>query len=741
MSSRRHVRWSKIFAITTLILSISALAAVLGAPTPPVTAESAKGESLVILRKNELDTSHTFESILLLSEPRTMAEGRKACEEFGEVLLSSSSAALQDLPFLLRDYSNPKVRTIGNVWIEKGPSGTCQSFDVHLSQVMQSTTCDTLKYPVVCSNHNSDNHKNPFSLETPSGPIVGTRDLNSFRFLGIPYAKAPVGHLRFKSPQAAEPFTAPFDASKFGFACPQNSASAERDRLNRATSSEDCLFLNVFTPVATRTTPSHEDADSNTHGSTHGDDDTELATVIVYLHGGGLSDYASSMVYFEPGNLVSRSGVVFVSLNYRLGLFGTMESEEQIPRSILPGNQAFRDQILALQWVQKNIAAFGGDPKKVTIMGESAGAVCIRALLSIPEAFPLYRSVISQSDSPGIPFNLPKITSGIVGTFAVQSLNCSQPTEPNAMFDCLLSKTTDEIMTAQHQALQHQAKVDPHYQPLLLFSPTIDGDLLSIQFHDKVFAHYKDQSKPLPPSWQYNTQANILWGSTSDEVGIVLGSKVIPVSGFDSYLRGFFHDSRTNLLESWPGYKLDPSVPDTVRITMARIGDDIFFHCPLQAITEKIAQSFQNNLFAYRLYRGRRVGVPEDNFCAIPGTHRTCHFDDVIPSLGSASFVDQINRTQVGDDARLSRILVDRFTTFAKTGNPNPDVNSDPGQDSTSQPNLVAAANPDLVGSTWPSYNPSSMALFDINLKSQVRKWVRRPTCRWLEEKHLYFEN
>ena len=78
-----------------------------------------------------------------------------------------------------------------------------------------------------------------------------------------------------------------------------------------------------------------------------------------------------------------------------------MESVDQIPRSIIPGNQAFRDQILALQWIQKNIAAFGGDPSQVTVMGESNGAVSIRVLLSIPEAFPLYRSVISQSDPAG----------------------------------------------------------------------------------------------------------------------------------------------------------------------------------------------------------------------------------------------------------------------------------------------------------------------------------------------------
>ena len=293
-------------------------------------------------------------------------------------------------------------------------------------------------------------------------------------------------------------------------------------------------------------------------------------------------------------------------------------------------------------------------------------------------------------------------------------------------------------MAVQHLAIQHQSEVNPHYEPPFPFAPTIDGDLLKNQFHSILFDHssVRVQNEAPPSSWGYNTEASILWGSTADEAGAFAGTKVIPVAGFDAFLHGLFNDSRRDVLESWPGYKLDPSVPDTVRITGVHIGDDVLFHCPLQSRTENIAQSYQNNLFAYRLHRGRRVGASKGDFCSLPGTHRTCHFDDVIPSLGSASFVDELDRTQTGDDARLSRILIDRFTTFAKTGNPNPDPNQNP----TWQPNLVATANPDLVGSVWPSYNPSSMALFDINLESQTRPWIRRPTCQWLEEKHLYFD-
>lgn len=126
---------------------------------------------------------------------------------------------------------------------------------------------------------------------------------------------------------------------------------------------------------------------------------------------------------FEPGNLVSRGEVVVVTINYRLGHLGWFEDTSSWSRSTIPGNQAFRDQILALQWVQKNIASFGGDPKRVTVFGESAGATSIRALLSAPSSFELYQSVIGESDPINIPYHTPqsaaKLTNYLMVSMAV----------------------------------------------------------------------------------------------------------------------------------------------------------------------------------------------------------------------------------------------------------------------------------------------------------------------------------
>ncbi|OAQ28785.1 esterase, partial [Linnemannia elongata AG-77] len=119
---------------------------------------------------------------------------------------------------------------------------------------------------------------------------------------------------------------------------------------------EDCLYLNVYTP------------------SLKASSTKALLPVMVYIHGGGLEALSSSTPLFEPGNLVSRGGIVVVTMNYRLGILGVFQNKAGgIPASEAPGNLATRDQIMALKWVQDNIAAFGGDPHQVTLVGQSAG--------------------------------------------------------------------------------------------------------------------------------------------------------------------------------------------------------------------------------------------------------------------------------------------------------------------------------------------------------------------------------
>ncbi|HEY5056932.1 MAG TPA: carboxylesterase family protein, partial [Acidobacteriaceae bacterium] len=196
---------------------------------------------------------------------------------------------------------------------------------------------------------------------TPQGEAV---------FKGIPFAQPPVGQLRWRAPLPAKPWSGVRDAGAFGPACVQGGTEG-------VNSSEDCLYLNVWTPAWPMKSP---------------------AAVMVWIYGGGNFAGAASDPTFDGTNL-ARHGIVLVTVNYRLGVFGflahpglTQESPHHVS-----GNYGLLDQVQALHWVHDNIAQFGGDPGKVTIFGESAGSLDINVLMASPLSEGLFQRVIGES--------------------------------------------------------------------------------------------------------------------------------------------------------------------------------------------------------------------------------------------------------------------------------------------------------------------------------------------------------
>ena len=213
-------------------------------------------------------------------------------------------------------------------------------------------------------------------VTTPAGSLRGSQSGAIRSFKGIPYAAAPVGDLRWKAPQPAPRWTGVREAQDFGPGCMQPPVPAQSLYNDPpAATSEDCLSLNVWAPQA-----------------------ADKAPVIVWLHGGSLRIGASSLPLYDGSHYAER-GTVFVSVNYRLGALGWMAHEElgEETPSGLSGNYGLLDQIAALEWVRDNIAAFGGDPANVTIMGESAGALSTTYLLVSPLARGLFGKAIVQS--------------------------------------------------------------------------------------------------------------------------------------------------------------------------------------------------------------------------------------------------------------------------------------------------------------------------------------------------------
>jgi para-nitrobenzyl esterase len=217
------------------------------------------------------------------------------------------------------------------------------------------------------------------SLSGVAGPAGVTA------YLGVPFAAPPIGDLRWRPPQPALPWEGVRRADKFGTSCMQNQAGSRlpwtEEFMTQGPIGEDCLFLNVWTAAKTP---------------------NARMPVMVWIYGGGFNEGSGAVAVYDGAEL-AKKGVIVVSVNYRVGPLGFLAHPELTTESDhrSSGNYGLLDQIAALQWVQRNIAAFGGDPVQVTIFGQSAGAISVASLMRSPLAKGLFVRAIAQS-GPGL---------------------------------------------------------------------------------------------------------------------------------------------------------------------------------------------------------------------------------------------------------------------------------------------------------------------------------------------------
>lgn len=263
--------------------------------------------------------------------------------------------------------------------------------------------------------------------DTAQGPVRGVEEETMLAFKGIPYAAPPVGELRLAAPAAPIARSSTLDASQFGNACPQAASAFGPTE----PTSEDCLYLNVYTPKGDGPYP-----------------------VMVWIHGGAFIVGSGASEGYDPTRLVQEE-VVVVTLNYRLGALGFLPhaslSAEAGGNS---GNYGLLDQRAALQWVQENIAEFGGNPNNVTIFGESAGGHSVLSHVVSPMSAGLFHKAIAQSGSYNpdqVPLSLPApydVLGGenLVGAPFVANAGCAAAADVPA---CLRDLTIEQILTAQ----------------------------------------------------------------------------------------------------------------------------------------------------------------------------------------------------------------------------------------------------------------------------------------------------
>ncbi len=292
------------------------------------------------------------------------------------------------------------------------------------------------------------------TLATAQGRLIGLRSRGIFEFRGIPYAKPPAGVLRWRMPEPVEAWTEVRNATRFGPVCPQ--APTPFDTLlggALSTQSEDCLYLNVYTP-----------------GLGGG-----RRPVMVWIHGGAFVIGAASQSIYDGRHLASRE-VVVVTINYRLGAFGFLDlSDVSGGRVAGRGAEGLADQLLALDWARRNIEAFGGDPDNVTIFGESAGAMGVAALLASPRSGGLFHKAILQSGAAHIGHD--RDSSARVGRAVLDALSL-RPEEASGALEApagLLVKAQVAVIAAAH------GREGGQKLGRLPFQPTVDGQLLPLR--------------------------------------------------------------------------------------------------------------------------------------------------------------------------------------------------------------------------------------------------------------------
>lgn len=381
-------------------------------------------------------------------------------------------------------------------------------------------------------------------VSTTEGPVEGELLSSSVsRFLGIPYASPPTGDRRFAAPMPPVPRSTTFLADTFPKPCPQTIACPS---LSAMTQSEDCLGLNVWTPVAAP----YE----------------SLRPVVVFIHGGSFEYGCTASPGYDGEALASRTHNVVVTLQYRLGALGFMATDEMVAEAPdgAAGNWGLRDQLAALEWVQANIEGFGGDPDNVTLIGHSAGGISICAMLADPSTADLFQRAIVLSGSCTVRVDPLRTTTGSAidgettvdrGAAVANALGCTTP-GPERL-ECLRAQASGAFT---ERAIQQMA--DPGL--------SIDGVLL--------------EERPNVILRQRGTGGRpVIVGTTKHEASIFIRL----ASDYPTAVHGIFGTALAErLLPIYP----QPDDPSEEEEQLYRIFGDLLFNCPARKMARSVAE-------------------------------------------------------------------------------------------------------------------------------------------------------
>ncbi|MBI4893682.1 MAG: carboxylesterase family protein [Acidobacteria bacterium] len=483
-------------------------------------------------------------------------------------------------------------------------------------------------------------------LESTTPPENGVRV-----FKGIPFAQPPVGDLRWREPRPVPPWKSVRQANDFGPRCMQRTSPGADYWFRSATMSEDCLYLNVWTPAKSP---------------------KDRLPVLVYVYGGGFQNGDGSEPRYDGANMASK-GIVAVTLNYRLNVFGFFAHPELTAESPhhASGNYGFLDQVAALAWVRRNIAAFGGDPRRVTVAGESAGSISVSALMASPLSKELLHGAIGESGA-------------LISTLPPRSL---AETEKDGL-QFAASAGADSLKSLRAISAEKIQEASAKGAGMR-FRPNLDGYFLP-QTLQQIFAAGQQAKVPL------------LAGSNTEEQGAraVLGSSEPTPEAFAAAVRRLYGAQAEGVLKAYAASTPEAILQAATDLASARfIGHGTWKWAELQL------QTGGHPVYRYMYARPRPAYTPLNGQAQPPAPPRpgpsiprgAVHSAEIQYAMGNLPLDKRY--AWDADDAKVSEVLQGYFLNFIKTGNPN------------------GAGRPD-----WPAYtSPAFMRMrIDVTSRSEA---------------------
>ena len=459
-------------------------------------------------------------------------------------------------------------------------------------------------------------------LESTEAPKDGVRS-----FKGIPFGQPPVGDLRWREPQPVKNWSGVRKADQFGPRCMQRTSPGADYWFRSNGMSEDCLYLNVWTPAKS---------------------DKEKLPVLVYIFGGGFQNGDGSEPRYDGGNM-ARKGMVAVSINYRTNIFGFFVHPELTRESPhhAAGNYGLLDQVAALQWVRKNIAAFGGDPGRVTVAGESAGSISVSALMASPLSRGLMAAAIGESGA-------------MISSLPPQRLADAE--QNGVKFGAAASANTLAALRAMtaEQIQDAVTKVQG-----FRFGTALDGYFLP---------------KPLAAIFEAGEQAKIplLAGSNTQEQSArsVLGGGDPTPETLANAIRRFYGDKADGILKAYAATTTDEVYEAATHLASAR-----FISHSTWKWTELQMKTGGKPVYRYLYARPRPayLGMPDQPAPAAAasgqgrggnaGPRGASHSAEIQYAMGNLALDKRYSWEPA--DYEVSKVMQAYFVNFIKTGNPN----------------------------------------------------------------------